>query len=114
MDEADAASCRPDFQILIYPAYLMQKDDLTKINPTVAVTTNTPPTLLVMAADDPVRVENVLGYALALKQSKVPVELHVYPAGGHGYGLRRTPEPVTTWPDRVTDWMKSRRWLERQ
>ncbi len=114
VDEADAASCRPDFQILIYPAYLMQKDDLTKINPTVAVTSNTPPTLLVMAADDPVRVENVLGYALALKQSKVPVELHVYPAGGHGYGLRRTPEPVTTWPDRVTDWMKSRGWLERR
>jgi acetyl esterase/lipase len=114
VDEADVASCRPDFQILIYPAYLMQKDDLTKINPTVAVTTNTPPTFLVMAADDPVRVENVLGYALALKQSKVPVELHVYPAGGHGYGLRRTQAPVTTWPDRVADWMRSRGWLERR
>ncbi|MFO1513651.1 MAG: alpha/beta hydrolase [Verrucomicrobiota bacterium] len=112
VDAADAVSCRPDFQILIYPAYLMQKDDLSKLNPAVAVTTNTPPTFLVMAADDPVRVENVLGYALALKQSKVPVELHVYPTGGHGYGLRRTPEPVTTWPDRATEWMKNRGWLE--
>jgi len=114
VDAADATSCRPDFQILIYPAYLVQKDDPGKINPQVAVTSNTPPTILVMAADDPVRVENVLGYTLALKQAKVPVELHVYPSGGHGYGLRRTQEPVTTWPDRVTDWMKSRGWLESQ
>lgn len=114
VDEADAVSCRPDFQILIYPAYLVQKDEPGKINPQVTVTTNTPPAFIVMAADDPVRVENALGYTLALKQSKVPVELHVYPAGGHGYGLRRTAEPVTAWPDRATEWMKSRGWLERQ
>jgi len=114
VDEADAVSCRPDFQILIYPAYLVQKDDPGKINPQVAVTTNTPPTFLLMAADDPVRVENVLGYGLALKQSKVPFELHVYPTGGHGYGLRRTSEPITAWPDQVADWMKGRGWLERR
>jgi acetyl esterase/lipase len=113
-DEADALSCRPDFQILIYPAYLVQKDEPAKINPQVAVTSNTPPAFLVMAADDPVRVENVLAYTLALKQSKVPVELHVYPTGGHGYGLRRTKEPVTNWPDRAADWMKSSGWLDRR
>jgi len=112
VDGADAISCRPDFQILIYPAYLVVKDEPGKINPQVAVTSNTPPAFILMAADDPVRVENAFGYALALKQSKVPVELHVYPTGGHGYGLRRTQEPVTTWPDRATDWMKSRGWLE--
>ena len=114
VDEADAVSCRPDFQVLIYPAYLVQKDDPGKISPQVAVTSNTPPTFIVMAANDPVRVENALGYALALKQSKVPVELHVYPTGGHGYGLRRTAEPITAWPDRATEWMKSRGWLERR
>lgn len=114
VDDADAASCRPDFQILIYPAYLVQKDEPGKISPHVAVTTNTPPTFIVMAADDPVRVENALIYALGLKQSKVPVELHVYPTGGHGYGLRRTKEPVTTWPDFTAKWMKGRGWLERR
>jgi acetyl esterase/lipase len=114
VDDADAVSCRPDFQILIYPAYLVQKDDPGKIAPRVAVTSNTPPTFMVMAADDPVRVENVLGYALVLKQLKVPVELHVYPTGGHGYGLRRTKEPVTTWPDLVAKWMKVRGWLKRR
>ena len=108
-DDADRARCRPDFQILIYPGGLTtKKDDGDKVAPEVAVTTNTPPTFIAMAADDPVRVENALIYALALRSAKVPVELHVYPAGGHGYGLRRSKEPVTTWPDRVADWMRSR------
>lgn len=114
MDDADTASCRPDFQILVYPAYLVQKDEPWKIPLNVAVTTNTPPTFLVIAADDPVRVENVLGYAHALRQSKVPFELHVYPTGGHGYGLRRTKEQVTNWPDLVAKWMAGRGWLERR
>ncbi len=105
VDDADTISCRPDFQVLIYPAYLVQKDDPGKIAPRVAVTPNTPPTFMVMAADDPVRVENALGYALALKQSKVPLELHVFPTGGHGYGLRRTKEAITTWPDLAAEWI---------
>ncbi len=112
VDAADGVSCRPDFQILIYPGGLIQKDASAKIAPQLAVNTNTPPTFIAMAADDPVRVENAFAYALALQQSKVPVELHVYPTGGHGYGLRRTSATVTTWPDRVTDWMKGRGWLD--
>ena len=60
------------------------------------------------------RVENALIYGLALKQSNVPFELHVYPTGGHGYGLRRTPEPVTTWPDRATEWLENHGWLDRR
>ena len=55
-----------------------------------------------------------LYYALALKQANVPVELHLYPTGGHGYGLRRTKETVTTWPDRLADWMRSCGWLEKK
>jgi len=67
-----------------------------------------------MAGDDPVRVENAVFYALALKKAKVPLELHLYPTGGHGYGLRRTKELVTTWPDRVADWLRSHGWLEKK
>ena len=67
-----------------------------------------------MAGDDPVRVENAVFYALALKNANVPVELHIYPSGGHGYGLRRTREMVTTWPDRATDWMRARGLLEKR
>ncbi len=111
-DAADALSCRPDFQILIYPAYLTSTNAPGKLVPDVDVTTNTPPTFLVMAENDPVRVENVLTYAQALKQVKVPLELHVYPTGGHGFGLRRTKEPVTAWPDRAAEWMENQKLLK--
>lgn len=112
MDDADRIDCRPDFTVLIYPAYLTVKEQGDKVAPDLPVTTDTPPTFIAMAQDDPVRVETALFYALALKQANVPVELHVYPSGGHGYGLRRTEELVTTWPDRVSDWLLSRGWLK--
>jgi len=108
VDAADDTSCRPDFSILIHPAYLVLKEQGDKMSPEVQVTTNHPPTFLAMTGDDPVRIENAVLYYLALKQSRVPAELHVYPTGGHGYGLRRTEHYVTTWPDRAADWMRSR------
>ena len=107
VDAADGASCRPDFQILIYPGDLVVPGGTT-LSPEVAVTPGTPPTFLAMAQNDPVRVEQVLAYGLALQEGKIPMELHVYPTGGHGYGLRPTKDYVTTWPARVADWMRSR------
>ena len=106
VDAADAVSCRPDFTILVYPAYLTDKDHGDAVRPELPITTNTPPTFISISQDDPVRVENALGYAMGLQKSKVPLELHIHPTGGHGYGLRRTANPVTFWPDRVADWMK--------
>ncbi|MEI9898716.1 MAG: alpha/beta hydrolase fold domain-containing protein [Chthoniobacter sp.] len=108
VDAADDASCRPDFAILIYPAYLTVKDQGDKIAPELPITAQTPPSFIVMAEDDPVRVENALFYALALKNAKVPCELHVYPAGGHGYGLRPNGQAVTTWPARAGEWLGAR------
>ena len=61
-----------------------------------------------MAQDDPIRVENALFYCAALHKAKVSCELHVYPVGGHGYGLRASKDKVTTWPERVADWMGNR------
>ncbi|MFY9923495.1 MAG: alpha/beta hydrolase [Opitutaceae bacterium] len=113
VDASDEASCRPDFQLLIYPAYLVPDSGGYTIVPEAAVTGATPPTFLVMAEDDPIHVENVLGYAMALKEAKVPMELHVYPIGGHGYGLRPTKNPLTSWPQRAADWLKSRGLLDR-
>lgn len=112
-DAADQVTCRPDFTVLIYPAYLTVKEQGDKLAPELPVTTNTPPTFIAMTQDDPIRVETALFYALALKQANVPVELHLYPVGGHGYGLRRSQDLVTTWPERVGDWMRSRGWLEK-
>lgn len=108
VDGADSQSCRPDFGLLIYPAYLTQKDHGEQLAPEINVGSNTPPTFMVMAEDDPVRVENVLFYSAELHKQKVPFELHVYPTGGHGYGLRPTKQLVTSWPQRATEWLRSR------
>ncbi len=104
VDAADDASCRPDFAVLIYPGGLMRDD---KLGGQFAVVAGAPPTFIVQTEDDPVRVENSLTYYAALKAAKVPVEMHLYPAGGHGYGLRPSPLTVTTWPARAMDWMRS-------
>ncbi|MEO8271686.1 MAG: alpha/beta hydrolase, partial [Aureliella sp.] len=103
IDETDKLSCRPDFAILVYPAYLIHKDAAQDL----PVDAQTPPMFLTMAADDPVDADNVLQFSLTLKHAKVPVELHLYPSGGHGYGLRRTEAVCTHWPDRAEEWMRS-------
>jgi acetyl esterase/lipase len=111
VDDADKTSCRPDFSILIYPGGIVGRDNT--MGSEVQVSSNAPPTFIAMAENDPVRVENALLYATALKEAKVPFVLHVYSTGGHGYGLRRTKELVTTWPDRVAEWMENREWLKK-
>jgi len=112
VDDADRVSCRPDFNVLIYPAYLVDKDN--KLPPELPVTDKTPKTFLAMTEDDVVRVECALFYYLALKQAKVPSELHIYPSGGHGYGLRPSKNTVATWPQRAEQWMHSIGILERK
>jgi acetyl esterase/lipase len=116
VDEADDVSSRPDFSVLIYPAYLVGEDkkdvEKAQVVKSLPINKDTPPTFIAMAQDDPVGVKNALGYAAALNQAGVPMEVHIYPQGGHGYGLRRTELPVTGWPDRAEDWMKSNGWLD--
>jgi acetyl esterase/lipase len=60
----------------------------------------------VQAEDDPVDyVKNSLVYYVALMNAKVPVEMHLYPHGGHAFGLRRTDQPITKWPLLVEKWL---------
>jgi acetyl esterase/lipase len=107
LDAADALSCRPDFTVLIYPAYLTVKEEGDKISPELKLGANTPPAFLAQAEDDPVRMENSLYYYAALKGARVPAELHLFPSGGHGYGLRPTEKLVTGWPALAEKWMRS-------
>src|SRR5271157_2091402 len=107
VDAADKLSCRPDFAVIIYPGYLALADKNFAPNPDIHPTANTPPTFIVQAEDDPVHVENATVYFLQLKNAKVPAELHIYAQGGHGYGLRRTPLPVTAWPQSVETWLRT-------
>jgi acetyl esterase/lipase len=107
VDAADALSCRPDFAVVVYPGYLALADKNFAPNADINPTADTPPTFIVQAEDDPVHVENATVYFLQLKAAKVPAELHVYAEGGHGYGLRRTAQPVTTWPQSVETWLRT-------
>jgi acetyl esterase/lipase len=107
IDSADRLSCRPDFAVVVYPGYLALADKDFAPNPEINPTAETPPTFIVQAEDDPVHVENAVVYFMQLKQAKVPAELHIYAKGGHGYGLRRTELPVTTWPDSVEVWLRT-------
>jgi acetyl esterase/lipase len=114
IDAADEVSCAPNFMLLIYPAYLSIKEEGDKINPSVAVTPKHPKTFMVIAQNDPVRPENALAYYLELTKNKVSAELHIYPTGGHGYGLREGKEMVLTWPNRAMDWLGANGWLEKR
>jgi acetyl esterase/lipase len=105
IDAADQLSCRPDFAVVVYPGYLAIAEQHMAPNADIHPTAQTPPTFIVQAEDDPVHVENATTYFLELKEAKVPAELHIYSEGGHGYGLRRTALPVTTWPQTVELWL---------
>ena len=107
LDAADKLSCRPDFAVIVYPGYLANADKEFAPNPDINPTASTPPQFIVQAEDDPVHIENATNYFLALKNAKVPAELHIYAEGGHGYGLRRTTLPVTTWPQSVEIWLRT-------
>lgn len=107
VDEADQTSCRPDFVMLVYPAYLTVKDQGDRIAPELPVDSTTAPTLLIQTEDDPVRVESSLYYYLALKKEKVPAEMHLYAKGGHGYGLRNKGTGVYNWPAAAAGWLQT-------
>ncbi|WKN44203.1 alpha/beta hydrolase [Tunicatimonas pelagia] len=107
IDSADYLNCRPNFSMLIYPAYLMDKEDSTQLSAELPVNKSTPPTFIVQTADDGIGVENSLLYYLKLKQAGVPAEMHLYATGGHGYGLRSIESNVSTWPIQAERWLQT-------
>lgn len=111
MDDVDRVSCRPDFTVLVYPAYLTNKES-TALARDIRVSKETPPTFFAHAGDDGVKSDNSVQMYLALKRAGVPAELHVYASGGHGFGLRPSDKPCATWPLRCGDWLKTQGILE--
>jgi acetyl esterase/lipase len=108
VDAADKESCRPDFAIALYPGHLWINGKKFELNPDIRtnITSRTPPTFLLQAEDDYVDyVNQSLVYYIALKNAKVPVEMHLYAHGGHAFGLRRTESPITEWPQLVEKWL---------
>lgn len=131
-DPVERVSSRPDVSILLYPVISMKDfghagsrrnllgDEpdpalLAALSLETRVTPHTPPTFLAHAADDePVPIENSLRYALALHAARVPFALSVCETGGHGFGMGRGGDPVTSaWPDACALWLRSRGFFNR-
>jgi acetyl esterase/lipase len=129
VDAADEESCRPDFGVAIYPGHLSVSaaewdadqgekkfplrvpagvDKDLSLNPDLHVTGQTPPQFLLQAEDDNEdNVNDSLAYYIALKNAKVPTEMHLYAQGGHAFGLRKTKFPITDWPRLVDVWLRT-------
>jgi acetyl esterase/lipase len=124
-DPVEHQSCRPDFSILCYPVISLKSEfghkgsarNLLGENPDVKlleslstetrVTGETPPTFLFHTGEDKgVPVQNALVYYQALVENGVPAELHVYQQGPHGVGLANGNPVLTTWKERLADWLK--------
>lgn len=101
VDAVDQQSCRPDFAVLVYPAYL-DKDG--QVAPDLNLKANIPPTLIVHTEDDKTFVTGSKVYHAALREAKVPNEFLLYHTGGHGYGLR-SEKDVRAWPQAALDWL---------
>ena len=97
VDRYDTVSFRPDFAAPIYSGGIPEG---------AAITEECPPFFMVIAHDDRDRSVAVAELYIALKRANVSAELHIYESGGHGYGLRETELPVTSWPDRMEEWMR--------
>ncbi len=115
-------SLRPNFAILIYPVisfdtsftHMGSRNNLIGRKPDAGsvrrfsnelqITPQTPPTFIVHAANDPaVPVENSIRFFQALIANKVAVEMHIYPKGGHGFGMENN-TTKDRWMDRLKNW----------
>jgi len=103
VDAADSISCRPDFTLLIYPAYFDQGPNRT-LTPDLKLSATTPPVFIFQSADDGL-ANSSLVMAGALRDAKIPVELHLVPKGGHGYGMRPGNPAAETWPALAEKWL---------
>ena len=103
VDKYDEVPFRPDFAVPIYSGGIPEG---------ATISDDCPPFFMVIAHDDRDRSVAVAELYLALKKANVSAELHIYESGGHGYGLPPTELPVTSWPDRMKEWMRRLKLLE--
>jgi acetyl esterase/lipase len=112
IDPIDKLSCNPDFSMLVYPWQVLDAKTNELLEP-IQITEQASPVFIVHTHDDASSSVGAAKLYIALKQNKVPAELHVYQNGGHGYGLRdRTDSVISTWPNRATEWLKIRQLIE--
>ncbi|WP_160139372.1 alpha/beta hydrolase [Chryseobacterium sp. c4a] len=124
-DAVDRVSARPNFTAMIYPVVSMlppnnnthsfksllgkssDRKDQVKYSVEKQVTANTPITFLAQSEDDPISsVENSILMYDALKNNKIPAELHLFQSGGHGWGLGKKDTNTGEWTNLFLNWLK--------
>ncbi len=104
VDATDQLSSKPDFALLIYPAYLDQGPNKS-LTQELKLDSKSPPMFVFQTADDPWGNSSLV-MAGALRDAKVPVELHLLATGGHGYGVRQGNPAAETWPELAAKWLE--------
>ena len=104
LDAVDQQSCRPDFAVLVYPAYLDDKKG--SVSPDLNLKVSIPPTLIIHSEDDKTHVVGSKIYHSALDAAKIAHEFKLYPTGGHGYGLH-CERDAKVWPDDALKWLQT-------
>ena len=114
IDDADDFSCRPDFQLPIYPWDIRYRNDPSKtgagwkgmeMRPEYPVDAETPPAFIAQSIDDFCQIETTVTYDLHLRRAGVSSTARIYPNGGHGYGLRRLGNATDVWSDEAASWL---------
>jgi acetyl esterase/lipase len=107
VDDHDKQKCRPDFGVLIYPAYLTTKTTGAELDPLLAepLRNRTPPLYIAIAANDRF-MTGALRFLLKAREGRVPVECHVYEKGGHGQGLKPSGYPFSEWGRSCARWLR--------
>ncbi|HVK10514.1 MAG TPA: alpha/beta hydrolase [Gemmataceae bacterium] len=111
IDDVDKVSSRPDFAVLIYPGGMIDRQSKDRLAPEIRVSKETPPCFLAVAYNDAGPLDSSLKMLAALKDNQVSAELHVYSAGGHGFGMRASDKPHAAWPARCAEWLRAEGWL---
>ncbi|MES2737744.1 MAG: alpha/beta hydrolase [Verrucomicrobiota bacterium] len=109
--DANVAAQRPDFGIMIYGGGFLDPADPFKLNPAFTVPADAPPMFLACASDDGNNPVAATLLYLEYKKQKRSAELHLFSAGGHGFGMRDNKQPVNAWPARCAEWLDSMGWL---
>ena len=106
----DVADATPNFAIPVYPAYLTEKGNDFQLKPEIKVGPTAPPICLVHANDDRITPAGSALLYLEYKKANLNAELHIFNKGGHGYGMKKSGNPVNDWPVRVGEWLKANGW----
>jgi len=102
-DNFDDLSCAYNFSMLIYPARFDSGPNRS-LTSGITIPDNAPPTFIFASADD-THANSALVMAGAIRDAGNPIELHLLPEGGHGYGLRSDNAAGAFWPILATKWL---------